>query len=152
MVSLMREGGFSRRCATYASQVSMRLSQLQKLGSDGVCLGRSLVHMIPQRIALELLLTGRPISAQRAHEIGFVNHVVPHNELMSRSIELAMEIACNAPLTVAAAKEVVRLSTEMGRSAAGRAAAHAFDHVIEGRCYRGPRAFREKREPVWKGK
>jgi enoyl-CoA hydratase len=111
-----------------------------------------LKHVIPQRIWMELLLTGEPISAQRAHEIGFVNHVVPPDRLMARAIELARAIAANAPLTVRAAKEMVHLAGDMGNAAARRAAEHVFDRVFHSAdAQEGPRAFREKRPPVWRG-
>ena len=62
-----------------------------------------LVHMLPQRIVMELLLTGEPMSATRMRELGYVNHVVPFEQLIPRSLELALRIAANAPLTVKAA-------------------------------------------------
>lgn len=112
-----------------------------------------LVHMIPQRVMLELLLTGRSISAQRAYEIGFVNQVVPPGQLMSEAMQLAREIVDGAPLTASAAKEMVYLSTEMGRTAALRAARHVFEPVLKSEdAQEGPAAFREKRKPVWRGR
>ncbi|MCD6680768.1 MAG: enoyl-CoA hydratase-related protein [Burkholderiaceae bacterium] len=112
-----------------------------------------LIHMIPQRVMLELLLTGRSISAQRAYEIGFVNQVVPPGQLMSAAMQLAREIVDGAPLTAAAAKEMVYLSTEMGRTAALRAAYHVFEPVLASEdAQEGPAAFREKRKPVWRGR
>jgi len=111
-----------------------------------------LIHMIPQRLMLELLLTGRSIPAQRAYEIGFVNQVVPHKQLMSAAMQLAQEIADGAPLTISAAKEMVYLSTEMGRTAALRAAYHVFEPVLASEdAQEGPRAFLEKRKPAWRG-
>jgi enoyl-CoA hydratase/carnithine racemase len=112
-----------------------------------------LVGMVQQRALMELLLTGEPITAARAREIGFVNHVVPPAELLPRSLALANRIAANAPLTVRAARELVYLSTEMGRSAAQRAATHLFEAVYRSQdAQEGPRAFREKRPPQWKGR
>ena len=112
-----------------------------------------LMHMIPQKILLEILLTGEPISAQRAYEIGFVNHVVPAKQVMPRALALAETIAENAPLTVAAAKEMVYMTTDMGRQAGLEAARHLFDAVYRSEdAQEGPRAFAEKRKPQWRGR
>ncbi len=112
-----------------------------------------LVGMVQQRALMELLLTGDPIDARRAHEIGFVNHVLPAAELLPAAHAMAAKIAANAPLTVRAARELVYLSTEMGRSAARRAATHLFDAVYRSAdAQEGPAAFREKRPPQWKGR
>jgi enoyl-CoA hydratase len=112
-----------------------------------------LVAMVQQRALIELLLTGEPISAERAREIGFVNHVVPAAELLPRAFAMAEKIAANAPLTVRAARELVYLSTEMGRSAALRASTHLFESVYRSEdAQEGPRAFGEKRKPEWKGR
>ncbi len=110
-------------------------------------------HIIPQRVMMELLLTGDPIDARRAREIGFVNQVVPIAELMPTAIAMAERIAANAPLTVRAARELVYLSTEMGRSAALRAGYHLFEPVYRSEdAQEGPRAFKEKRKPQWQGR
>jgi enoyl-CoA hydratase len=111
-----------------------------------------LINMIPQRIMMELLLTGRPIDAERAYEIGLVNRVVDADQLLSCALDLAGEILAGAPLSVAAAKETVRLAAEMGTTAALRAARLAFERAYRSADGReGPRAFAEKRQPVWRG-
>lgn len=112
-----------------------------------------LIHMLPQRIVMEVLLTAQPLSANRAMALGFVNDVVPQDRLMERSLEMARTISNNAPLTVRAARELVYLSTEMGRSAGLRAAQHLFEPVyLSEDAQEGPRAFSEKRAPRWAGR
>jgi enoyl-CoA hydratase/carnithine racemase len=111
-----------------------------------------LIHMIPQRIMMEILLTGKPISAQRAYEIGLVNRIVEPDGLLPAALELAADILDGAPLSVRAARETVMLSTEMGRSAALRAARDASESTYRsGDAQEGPLAFAEKRRPQWKG-
>lgn len=112
-----------------------------------------LMRMLPQRVAMELLLTGAPMSAQRALALGFVNDVVPLPQLLPRALQMARQIAANAPLTVAAARELVYLSAEMGRSAGLRAARQLFRPVyLSDDAQEGPRAFAEKRPPRWSGR
>lgn len=112
-----------------------------------------LAHMLPQRIVMELLLTGKPMSAQRLMALGYVNDVVPGEQLLERALAMARDIAANAPLTVKAARELVYLSTEMGRSAALDAAHRVFEPVyLSEDAQEGPRAFAEKRPPRWSGR
>ena len=112
-----------------------------------------LIHMIPQRIMMEVVLTGKPISAQRAYEIGLVNRLVEPDGLMPAALALATEILDGAPLSVMAAREMVMLSTEMGRSSALRAARHVSERVYRSDdAQEGPQAFAEKRRPQWKGR
>lgn len=134
-------------------------SSTAKFAVTEVKVGRSspwaapLIHMIPQRIMMEILLTGKPVTAQRAYEIGLVNRLAEPEALLDTAIELARDILNGAPLSVKAARETVMLATEMGRSAALQAARHASEH-----CYNsddaqeGPRAFAEKRSPNWTGR
>lgn len=113
-----------------------------------------LFAMIPERLVLELLMTGRSISARRAYEMGFVNEVVDDDSLMRRALEMAREIAANAPLPIAAAKEMRALAAEMGRAGALKFARQLFDDKVyrSADAIEGPRAFREKRKPVWQGR
>jgi enoyl-CoA hydratase len=112
-----------------------------------------LIGMLPQRVAMEVLLTGEPIGARRLLELGYVNQVVPGPQLMEAALALAERIAANAPLTVRACRELVHMSQEMGRSAALRAARHLFQPVYASEdAKEGPRAFAEKRKPVWQGR
>lgn len=112
-----------------------------------------LIHMLPQRVVMEILLTGDGFSAQRLYELGYVNKVVPGPQLMDEALKLAERIAANAPLTVRACREMVYLATEMGRSAALKAGVNLFDHVyLSDDAQEGPKSFAEKRPPVWKGR
>jgi enoyl-CoA hydratase len=112
-----------------------------------------LIHMIPQRIMMEIILTGRPISAQRAYEIGLVNRIAEPAALLDTALELAKEILEGAPLSVKAGRETVMLATEMGRAAALQAARAAHEYTYcSSDAQEGPRAFAEKRKPEWKGR
>ncbi len=112
-----------------------------------------LIHMIPQRIMMEIILTGKPITAQRAYEIGLVNRLAEPASLMDTAFELARDILDGAPLSVQSGRETVMLATEMGRSAALQAARCASEVMYRSEDAReGPRAFAEKRRPDWKGR
>lgn len=144
---------FAQMCDLCVASETAQFAITEAKVGRGMVWAPPLIHMIPQRLMIELLLTGRAISARRAYEIGFVNHVVPPGELMQKTLELAREIAENAPLTVDAAKEMVYLSTEMGKTAALRAAYHVFEPVLNSEdAQEGPKAFREKRKPNWQGR
>ncbi|WP_380780905.1 enoyl-CoA hydratase/isomerase family protein [Sphingomonas sp. R86520] len=112
-----------------------------------------LIHMIPQRIMMEIILTGKPITAQRAYEIGLVNRLAEPEDLMAKALELAGEILDGAPLSVKAGRDTVMLATEMGRAAALQAARAASESTYRSEdAQEGPRAFAEKRTPDWKSR
>ncbi len=112
-----------------------------------------LQRQIPYCKAMEILLTGNRIDAQEAYRVGLVNYVVPQEDVMPKAIELAETIAANGPLAVRKIKEAVRRCS-------GRPLDEAYK--IENECARfvmqtedakeGPRAFMEKRKPVYKGR
>ncbi|WCT73460.1 enoyl-CoA hydratase-related protein [Sphingomonas naphthae] len=111
-----------------------------------------LIHMIPQRIMMELILTGKAITAQRAYEIGLVNRLAAPEALLDTALALAAEILEGAPLSVQAGRDTVMLATEMGRAAALEAARDASEAMYRSAdAQEGPRAFAEKRRPVWRG-
>jgi enoyl-CoA hydratase/carnithine racemase len=109
--------------------------------------------LIPPRVAMEILLTAEPISAARAYEIGLVNRVVPAAELHKTAQEMAEGIAANAPLSVRAGKAMVYAAAEVGWSAALAEGDRLFEPAyLSEDAQEGPRAFREKRAPVWQGR
>ncbi len=111
-----------------------------------------LIHMIPQRIYMEIVLTGKPITAARAYEIGLVNRLAEPAALMDAALELAREVLEGAPLSVQAARNTVMLSTEMGRADAIEAAYAAHETCYNSAdAQEGPLAFSQKRKPVWRG-
>lgn len=109
--------------------------------------------LVPPRVAMQILLTGDPITAERAHQVGLVNEVVPADQLRERTQQLALSIAANAPLSVLAAKRTVYLSAQHHLAAAYDLADEIWEPVyLSDDAQEGPTAFREKRAPQWKGR
>nr|WP_236731967.1 enoyl-CoA hydratase-related protein [Mycolicibacterium peregrinum] len=102
---------------------------------------------------MELVLTGSPISAARAHEIGFVNRLTEPADLQAVTQELAEQIAANAPLSVAAGKQTATLTAQHPLSEAFELAEAIWEPVyLSQDAQEGMAAFKEKRSPVWKGR
>jgi len=109
--------------------------------------------LIGARAALEILLTGEAIDAPRAREMGFVNRVVPRAELAETVQNLGVTIGANAPLSVRAAKAMVYASAEHPRTEAFDVAERIWEPAyLSEDAQEGPRAFLERRPPVWKGR
>jgi enoyl-CoA hydratase/carnithine racemase len=112
-----------------------------------------LPRLIPPRVAMELLLTAEPIDAARAYEVGLVNRIVPIHELRKVAQDVAVTIAANAPLSVRASKALVHAVAELGEQAAWDEGNRLFEPAyLSEDAQEGPRAFREKRPPVWKAR
>ena len=112
-----------------------------------------LPQRIPQAIALEMLLTGDPITAQRAAELGLVNRVTAEGGALDGAVELAAAIAGNGPMAVAVTKEIAR--TASGWPAEERWARQSelmMPVFVSADAAEGATAFAEKRSPVWKGR
>lgn len=144
---------FAQMCDLCVASENATFAITEAKVGRGMAWAVPLIRMLPQRIALELMMTAEPMSAGRLYELGFVNRVTPPGGALAAALELAGKIVANAPLTVLAAKEMVRLAGEMGQSAALRSAYHLFHHVYASAdALEGPRAFRDKRPPAWSGR
>jgi crotonobetainyl-CoA hydratase len=113
-----------------------------------------LSRQIGSKRALGMILTGRHVPADEGYELGFVNEVVPHDELMDRSMTWADQILACSPLSIRASKDVVYRSLDTASLQESMATNYdsvrrlvSSDDFIE-----GPRAFAEKRPPQWKGR
>lgn len=109
--------------------------------------------IVPPKVAMELLLTARPITARRAYEVGLVNAVVPGDDLRRTAQEMAGTIAANAPLSVRAGKALVWASAQLSLTDAFDEGDRLFEPAyLSEDAQEGPRAFREKRPPRWQGR
>ena len=136
-----------------STRASFGLSEAQR----GIVPGGGSMVRLPRQIpfckAMEILLTGERISAQEAHRIGFVNDVVSPEALMTRTHEMADRLRRNAPVALRKIKEAVIRSSGVPLEegyAIERDCSAAVMQTEDAR--EGPRAFMEKREPVFRGR
>lgn len=112
-----------------------------------------LARRVPQAIALEMLLTGEPMSAQRAAEVGLVNRLAPEGGALEAAVALAEVIAANGPLAVAVTKKIARSTFDWTIAEGWRQQSELMAPVFVSEDAReGATAFAEKRPPVWKGR
>ncbi|MQA17330.1 MAG: enoyl-CoA hydratase/isomerase family protein [Pseudonocardiaceae bacterium] len=147
-------GGFllAQSCDLCVAAESARFAITEVKVGRGAPWAAPLPWLVPPRIAMQLLLTGDPIDAERAYQVGLVNEVMPMAELRSTAQRLAEQIAANAPLSVLAAKKTVRLTAERPLHDAYDEAERMWEPVyLSDDAQEGPAAFAEKRAPQWKG-
>jgi enoyl-CoA hydratase/carnithine racemase len=112
-----------------------------------------LPRQIPHKLAMEYLLTGNPMTAQRALELGLVNRVVPYADLETTVDEIVSDILLNAPLSVRATKEAAMQGLDRPLAEAFDQTYPAVERMSRSKDAReGPLAFAEKREPNWSGR
>jgi crotonobetainyl-CoA hydratase len=115
-----------------------------------------IVHQLPRKIALEMILTGEPITAAEAAKWGLINQVVPDGKVLEAALALAERVTVNAPLSVQASKRIaygaddgIIPDEEPGWARTQR----EFGVVLKSEdAKEGPLAFAETRPPVWKAR
>ena len=112
-----------------------------------------LPRALPRNVAMEMALTGDPIEAERAHELGLVNRLAEPGEALTVALELAETIAANGPLALAATKRIMAESADWPDSEFFARQQPIYDPVFNSEDAReGATAFAERRAPVWKGR
>ena len=112
-----------------------------------------LPQRLPWPVAMELLLLGEPVDAQRALELQLVNSVVPGDDVVDAAVELAERLAANGPLAVQASKRVARTTLADGEAAGWELNAELAAAVTGSEdAAEAAEAASEKREPAWSGR
>jgi enoyl-CoA hydratase/carnithine racemase len=112
-----------------------------------------LPKIIPPKVALELAMTGDTLDAFRAYELGLVNRVVAAHLLLEETIAIADRICANAPVAVRVSKRVMWGALDVAETEAWELSASGVSEIMATEDSReGPRAFVEKRPPVWQGR
>jgi enoyl-CoA hydratase/carnithine racemase len=114
---------------------------------------QNLPRAVGERRAKELILSGRPWTAQQAHDWGMVNEIFESDKLMDEVMDIAQQISANAPISVRQAKTAIHYGLQSDLRSGLRLEVQAYEKMIttEDR-YEGILAFNEKRKPRFKGR
>jgi len=103
--------------------------------------------------AMEVILTGEPLSAARAYELGLVNRLVPVDRVVEEALGLAEKIASNAPLAVQASRALAARAFSADEATLWTEGFEAFQKIMQTEdAKEGPLAFIQKRAPSWKAR
>ena len=141
--------------ASEAAQFWLPEAQLGILPDSGGLL--RLPKCLPERLATEMIFTGRRLSAAEALHYGLASRVAAPNTLLEVALELAQAIAVSAPLAIQAAKDVIRstvgMDLEAGYALMRSGTISSYTRAIHSEdADEGPKAFAQGRAPVWKGR
>ncbi|MFF7974888.1 crotonase/enoyl-CoA hydratase family protein [Streptomyces sp. NPDC007905] len=129
---------------------------LPEVGRGLIAAGGGVIRLpkrIPYHLAMEMLLTGEPVTGERAGRLGIANRVVPAGESVTTALQLAERIAQNAPLALAAVKELARAADGAPEDEAFALQGRQMARLAASADVReGMTAFTERRSPVWQGR
>jgi enoyl-CoA hydratase len=112
-----------------------------------------LPRTVGPKVAMEVILTGDPISAERAYALGLVNQLVEPGEVLDAAKAMARRITANAPMAVWLSRRIALAAVSNDDDSLWKMTFDLFSQVAQTEDFaEGPRAFIEKRPPVWKGR